>query len=94
MECMREAYMMARIGSGAPRSSAPSAAPIATKFGTHRQVHFTAVPWLKLSRQLVVQRVPRPEAVGRAASGKLSRGDDSKRKWGSSKSAQGGEVSC
>ena len=94
MKCMMEVYLMARTGSGAPRSSAPRSAPIATKFGTHRQVHFTAVPWLKLSRQLVVQRVPRPEAVGRAASGKLSRGDDSKRKWGSSKSVQDGEVFC
>ena len=60
MEC--EAYKRVRIGSGAPRI-----------FGTHRQVHFTAEFWVKLSRQLVVQSAPRASgrrlcSIGRAIS--------------------------
>ena len=52
---------------------------------THRQVHFTAEFLMELSQQLVVQKAPRPAAVERAASGRLSREDDSKRKWSSNK---------
>ena len=40
---------------------------------------------MELSQQLAVQRAPRPAAIDRAASGRLSREDDSKRKWGANK---------
>ena len=52
---------------------------------THRQVHFTAEFLLELSQQLAVQRAPGPAAIDRAASGRHSREDDSKRKRGANK---------
>ena len=53
---------------------------------THRQVHFTAEFLRELSQQLVAQRARRPAATDRAAPGRVSREDDSKRKWGANKS--------